>query len=69
MYFLTIAFLRSFRKERTVVSRHMKRFQRSEMNISLKIINVMLLLDMLKPYIAMSDSRDNDVSSRTDRDR
>ena len=69
LYPLTINFLRSLRKEKKVVSRHLKRFQRSDMNTSLKTINVMLLLDMSKLYIVMSDSRDSDASSSTDRDR
>ena len=62
MYPLTIAFLRSLRKERTAVPRHLKRFQRPEMNTSLETINVMLSSDTSKSYTAMSDLRVNDAS-------
>lgn len=57
-----IIFFRSFRKKTTIVSRYLKRFQRFNINILLKIINIIFLFDILKLYIAINDLLNNDAN-------
>lgn len=65
----TIAFLRSLFEETTIVSHHLERPLCFVINDLSKIVDIMLLLNMSKPYIAMSDSLDSDASSPTRHDR
>ncbi len=64
---LTISFLCSLREERTVVLYFSERFKCSVIDALSETIDIILLSDISKSLIAISDSPDSNASSSTNR--